>query len=134
MQIKKDRKLNRWPGYNYSRPGYYFVTICTKNQVCHFGEVIDYEMKLNEIGEIVQKQILWLHSKILPLFNVIGAFKTTSSKLIHKIGHHDFTWQRSFHDRVIRNDNELSNKRDYIIGNPVKWAEDRNNSINIKKI
>ena len=57
---------------------------------------------------------------------------STSSKMIHQIGHHDFAWQRSFHDRVIRNEKELYKKRDYIIGNPAKWAEDRNNPINIK--
>lgn len=35
-------------------------------------------------------------------------------------------WQRSFHDRVIRNDQELDAIRRYIRNNPKKWHRDRN--------
>jgi hypothetical protein len=31
----------------------------------------------------------------------------------------DFRWQKSFHDRIIRNERELSAAREYIINNPV---------------
>ncbi|RKY35910.1 MAG: hypothetical protein DRP78_04940 [Candidatus Omnitrophota bacterium] len=51
---------------------------------------------------------LSLH-KIKSLSSLIGAFKTTSSKLIHKNGMFDFTWQRSFYDHIIRNDRSLNN-------------------------
>ncbi|WP_408955134.1 hypothetical protein [Natroniella sp. ANB-PHB2] len=30
-------------------------------------------------------------------------------------------WQRSFYDRVIRNEDELNQTRKYIIKNPRKW-------------
>ena len=43
----------RLPGYDYSFPGMYFVTICTKGMVCYFGEIINGEMKLNNNGKIV---------------------------------------------------------------------------------
>ena len=51
---------------------------------------------------------------------IIGAFKTTSSKIIHIAGHTFFSWQRSFHDRIIRNDMELYRIRAYIRYNPSK--------------
>ena len=41
--------------YDYSQDGYYYITICTKNMECLFGDVIDGKMKLSEIGEIVCK-------------------------------------------------------------------------------
>ncbi len=43
----------RLKGYDYSAPGEYFVTICTKGMVEWFGRVESGEMILNEIGEIV---------------------------------------------------------------------------------
>jgi len=30
----------RLPGYDYSRNGAYFITICTKNHICIFGDVV----------------------------------------------------------------------------------------------
>jgi REP element-mobilizing transposase RayT len=63
----------------------------------------------------------------LSLSNIIGAFKTTSSSKIHQTGFPDFSWQRSFHDRIIRNDQELERIRWYIKQNPVNWSQDRNN-------
>ncbi len=38
--------------------GYYFTTICTKNHLCYFGDIVDDEMMLNDIGEIAIKY--WL--------------------------------------------------------------------------
>jgi len=55
-----------------------------------------------------------------PLHDIIGAFKTTSSKMVHIAGHSFFSWQRSFHDRIIRNDMELYRIRAYIRNNPSK--------------
>ena len=71
-------------------------------------------------------------TKIKPLSEIIGAFKTTSSKLIHQNSFPDFKWQRSFYDHIIRNERSLNNIRDYILGNIEKWGEDRNNPRNIK--
>ena len=36
-------------------------------------------------------------------------------------------WQRSYHDRIIRDEAELARVRQYILDNPLKWDEDRNN-------
>lgn len=42
----------RLEGYDYSTPGYYFVTICTKNRICHFGEIENGQMQATEIGRM----------------------------------------------------------------------------------
>jgi len=55
---KPHYKSIRLKGYDYSQPGSYFVTICTKNRESLFGEIIDGEMVLNEIGKIVEKFLL----------------------------------------------------------------------------
>jgi len=39
--------------YDYSSPGAYFITVCTKNRECIFGEVIDGQMTLNGYGKTV---------------------------------------------------------------------------------
>jgi len=46
------RRSIRLQGYDYSRSGGYFVTICTENRECLFGDVIDGEMALNDAGRI----------------------------------------------------------------------------------
>ncbi len=55
MYLGKQRKLNRWQGYDYSMPGYYYITICTYNRIQHFGEIIDGKMVLNDLGKIVNE-------------------------------------------------------------------------------
>jgi hypothetical protein len=45
----------RLPHWNYSRNGYYFVTICTKDRISYFGEIIGKGMRLSKIGEIAEK-------------------------------------------------------------------------------
>ncbi|MEK7637148.1 MAG: transposase [Patescibacteria group bacterium] len=43
------------PGYDYSLPGRYFVTICTKYRQEIFGVVQDGQIRLNVFGEAVRK-------------------------------------------------------------------------------
>ena len=59
--------------------------------------------------------------KYKPLDQIIGAFKTTSSKLIHQSGYNDYAWQRSYYDHIVRNTNSLNRIREYIINNPENW-------------
>jgi len=48
-----NRKSIRLPGYDYSQPGYYFVTICINNRKQRlFGDVVDGTMVSNEMGTI----------------------------------------------------------------------------------
>jgi REP element-mobilizing transposase RayT len=46
------RRSIRLKGYDYAQAGLYFITICTHNRECIFGEIINGEMGLNELGEI----------------------------------------------------------------------------------
>ncbi len=49
------RRSIRLREYDYSQAGLYFVTIVTQGRVSLFGEVVDGEMRLNQVGMIVQK-------------------------------------------------------------------------------
>lgn len=52
------RKSIRLKGYNYSSEGLYFITICTQNKEYMFGEIVGGKMILNNIGKIVEKEII----------------------------------------------------------------------------
>lgn len=45
-------RLQNW---DYGSNGAYFITICTKNRVCFFGEGLHEKIQLNEIGFIAEK-------------------------------------------------------------------------------
>ena len=47
------RRSIRLKGYDYSRNGAYFITICTQNRVCLFGGIEQGEMILNDAGKMV---------------------------------------------------------------------------------
>ena len=51
-RFKHNRRSIRLPGYDYSSPGAYFITIDTHRSVHIFGEIVDGEMRLNEWGAI----------------------------------------------------------------------------------
>ena len=52
-----NRKNIRLKEYDYSSEGYYFITICTRNKHCIFGDVINEHVVLNEYGEIAENEI-----------------------------------------------------------------------------
>jgi len=56
--------------------------------------------------------------KIKSLSEVVGAFKMRVSKEIHLAGAFEFTWQRSFHDRIIRSADEFEACVKYVLNNP----------------
>ena len=47
------RQSIRLKDYDYSQYGYYYITICTKNRKCYFGQITNGKMELSQIGEIV---------------------------------------------------------------------------------
>jgi len=51
------RRSIRLKGYDYSRAGLYFVTICCQNRAHLFGGIINGKMALNDAGEMIEK--LW---------------------------------------------------------------------------
>lgn len=50
---------------------------------------------------------------------IVGQLKRSVSKEIGKS-----VWQKSFYDHIIRDDNDLLTKWNYIVNNPIKWNLD----------
>jgi REP element-mobilizing transposase RayT len=175
MQHRPQRKPTRLPHYDYSMPGAYFITACTKSREFLF-ETNDTRLAIEsawnslvdvfeniELGEFVVMPnhihgIIWIlgegcyrihpgtwknddncSSGQLPtatkapkfetISNIVGAFKTTAATRVNKLRGMIGVpvWQKSFHDRIVRNNHELECIQQYIRNNPVKWAEDRDN-------
>jgi len=59
---KHHRQSIRLPGYDYSRPGLYYVTICVRNGKCILGNIKKGKMILNKAGRCVNN--LWLELPI----------------------------------------------------------------------
>lgn len=191
---KHHRRSIRLKEYDYSQSGAYFVTICTYNRECLFGEIANGEMNLNDAGRMVQQvwnELLQFYigvdidvfivmpnhvhgvividnrrgeSCIRPKNNaksrtkgdhkdrpygtahnsigcIIQRFKSITTHAyaigVKQNGWPPFPgklWQRNYYEHVIRNENELDEIREYVIGNPNKWAEDENNLINLTLI
>jgi putative transposase len=55
---KQCRQSIRLKGYNYTLPGIYFITICAYQRECLFGNVVDGEMRLSDMGGVVRSH--WL--------------------------------------------------------------------------
>jgi REP element-mobilizing transposase RayT len=72
-------------------------------------------------------------AKTKPLGQLVGAFKTVSTKRVNLLRHTPGTpvWQRNYYERVLRNDGELSRTREYIINNPSQWDLDQDNPANL---
>ena len=183
------RRSIRLKGYDYAQAGAYFVTVCTQNRECLFGDIVAGEMVLNDAGRMAEKWYLELANKFFdikydeyvimpnhihgviqnvgadlrvcpdpdlrvcpdddpdeyaehapgehtgsPLPRVVQWFKTmTTNAYIHGVKQHDWPpfpgrlWQRNYYERIIRNDGELNDIREYIVNNPLKWEMDREN-------
>jgi putative transposase len=157
----KFRKNNRLVKYDYSQPGYYFITICTDNKIEYFGTIRNGEMALSAAGRIARQ--FWkntpvcyqnadideyvvmpnhLHGIIIikdrqagglhyNLSQIVGSYKNTVTKNIRSKLKMEFGWQPSFYDHVIRKDESLDKIRKYVRNNPLKWELDRNNTSNL---
>ena len=100
------RRPIRIPEYDYTQPGAYFVTICTWQRECIFGEVVDEKMRLNGYGEIVETcwnelkghyeniemdEMIVMPNHIHGIINIVGATlavaqKERPAKLGHVVG------------------------------------------------
>ena len=151
-----NRKSIRLSDYDYSTPGAYFVTICTKDRKCILSNLTvgadalgGPHLQLTDTGKIVEQYILSTHRMtsfcvdkyvVMPnhihmllrieggpprasaptVSDAVGALK----RLVNRRIGHDI-WQRSFHEHVIRNEQDYREIWEYIDQNPVKWVEDR---------
>ncbi len=112
--------------YDYSRFGYYYVTICTENRLCIFGNVFNGKMVLNDVGEIVDN--VWLtipkhfdnakSDTLKQINNIVGVGSSDPHGKFNKI------FQRNYYEHVVRNENELIKIREYIKTNPLFWDQD----------
>ncbi len=152
---RPQRKLPRLPGYDYATPNYYFVTICTHEKQCIFGN----PNQLNLLGKLIEQTLLktsehfpsvqidkyvimpnHIHaivtigrdgtertSHTLPA--VIGSFKSAASREIHKHSPGITVWQKSFYDHIVRNDTAYQEIWQYIESNPQNWERDEFHSL-----
>jgi putative transposase len=148
--IYHNRKLNRCQDWDYSSPGYYFVTICVQDKKWIMASLVDGHMIKNGLGLAIANVweklpnhykncyldeyvfmpdhfhgILRLvdSNKRYTLSEIVRGFKTFSSREINRVMFGGFKWQKSFHDRIIRSQIELNKIREYIRNNPDKLEE-----------
>lgn len=145
-----NRKSARIPGYDYATENYYFITICTYEKKCIFGQAGNLngrgkiaEELLRQIpehfpGVKIDKAVVMpnhIHAVIilgcgngegdLPSLNaVIGQYKAAVTREIHKAKPGLRVWQRSYHDHIIRNQASYEKIWQYIETNPQRWNED----------
>jgi len=58
---KHHRRSIRLKGFDYSRPGVYFVTVCTQDRACVFGDVVAGNIRRNAAGRMIDKWWLELN-------------------------------------------------------------------------
>lgn len=63
-------------------------------------------------------------SKPNTLGTIVRMFKQACTSRIRQSVSADFAWLRGYHDRIIRNQEELQKIQDYIQNNPSLWNED----------
>jgi putative transposase len=151
------RRSIRLRDYDYSQAGAYFVTICTHDRQCVFGDIVDGQMQLNACGQ--QVEAVWhalperfpgveldeyvmmpnhVHGIISlggkgamnrapTLGEVVRAFKALTARSVRLSGLLGFAWQRNYHEHIIRNEEDLDRIREYVAFNPADWSEDSEN-------
>lgn len=65
------------------------------------------------------------NSKKGALGTIVGGYKSGVKRRINALRENKVeVWQRSFYDRIIRDEKELNAIRRYIIENPINWPDD----------
>jgi len=119
---------NRLPRENYAEGHPVHVTIgtvqsraiFTRRAVADavFGTVRRHQLTLAAC--LMPDHLHWLISWTPNLSREVGRFKSYTTRLAWRAGHHGQLWQRSFWDHVIRDEKSLILVARYIIGNPVR--------------
>ncbi len=148
------RKKIRLEEYDYSNYGAYFITVCTQNTDVQLSRISEDNFTiLTDVGNIVDAAIQEIscrypavildkycimpdHIHIILFINsidnhgrqiaaptvsrIIGNMKRAVSMCVgYSI------WQKSFYDRIIRNQQEYDEVWKYIDDNPLKWRVER---------
>ena len=68
-----------------------------------------------------------------PLSEIVRGLKTFSSRRINQLRHSPGVpvWQRNYYEHVVRNESDLDAIRNYILDNPSKWTDDKENPPNL---
>jgi len=108
------------------------LSVLYKVEIDYYVIMPDHIHLILILDELVKTTI---NGKIkLSVSDIIGKLKSYSSRKIREILKEDeqFHWQKSFYDRVIRNEKELLFIRQYIQNNPVNWEFEKNNPENLE--
>jgi len=67
------------------------------------------------------------------LSSFLAGFKSAVTRQINELRGSPYAplWQRNYYEHVIRNENDLSEIREYIVNNPLKWELDIENPNNV---
>ena len=87
MSYQRDthyRRSIRLSDYDYASAGIYYITVCTFNRECMFGQMVDGAVRLNKNGEIVRDE--WLRTSIIRPNVTLDAFVVMPNH-IHMIFH-----------------------------------------------
>ncbi len=150
MKSYPERKRIRLKDFDYASYNYYFVTVCTADKKYLFGM----GNHLSKYGIIAQEKLLEIQNHydcvtvdkyvIMPnhlhaiiavessdndknrptLGTIVGAYKASVSREIHKTNPKLNIWQSRFYDHVILCTADYENVWTYIDDNPRRWQED----------
>ena len=151
QDLLQRRKAIRLKNFDYSNSDYvYFITICARHLSSPFSdsrlahEVLKVLLSLREQGRIFLYCYCLmpdhLHTAMSPcissrrgrsedLSQLIGDFKSYTTRLSWKHGVKGKLWQRSFYDHIGRRGEDLVAICEYILNNPARkgLVEDPNN-------
>ena len=144
------RKPLRIRGYDYSTPGYYFITICTHERrllltSAHVRAAVttawlDLPRRFPSVSldafvvmpNHVHGIVILTADRGPSLGQVARAFKSISAieanRLLDRAT--EPLWQRNYYERVVRRERELESVREYIALNPARWEDDPENPAN----
>ena len=139
------RKNIRLQGYDYTKNGVYFITICCQNRMPLFEQsevkkMVDlwlwkleenYQHVVLDAYIVMPDHIHFILIKTekdeIPLSRMMTWFKTmTTNAYIKGVRNNGWLtfekrmWQRNYFEHIVRNDRDLNEKREYIINNPLK--------------
>jgi len=69
------------------------------------------------------KAVPCLYGRNGAISSVIGSFKSICTREINKVFDIGFLWHSGYYDRIVRNQREFDNVRNYIINNPKKFKK-----------
>ena len=103
------RKSIRLKGYDYAQPGLYFITICSQNRACYFGNIVDRKMLLNDAGMMVENEWLKLPNRFQNIqLHEYVVMPNHFHAILEIVG---ATLVIAQNDMVVQNDDESQNER-----------------------